>query len=77
MGFTSGNFVCRVELLILLLFHLILGLPSRLLPSGITIKPCIRFASAPYVPHVLPITCGNISVAQLDGQVAAVRVGLG
>lgn len=76
MAFTSGHFVCRVELL-LLLFHLLLGLPSSLFPSGISIKPCMHFASVPYVPHILPITCGNMSVAQLEGQVAAVPVGLG
>jgi len=29
------------------------------------------------VPHVLPITGGNVSRDQLDGQVAAVPIGLG
>jgi hypothetical protein len=59
------------------LVHLRLGLPSSRFPSGFPTKPCMHFSSAPYVPHVPPITCGNVSVAQLGGQVAAVPVGLG
>ena len=77
MTFTSGNFVCRGELLMVLLVHLVLGLPSSLFPSGFPTKHCMHFTSAPYMPHVLPIACGNVSVAQLDWQVAAVPVGLG
>ena len=42
----------RIPILILS-FHLCLGLPSGIFPSGFPLKPCMQLSSPPYVLHSL------------------------